>query len=489
MEALRFRWSSENEADKFEVHNPATGEILAVIQGGGVREVNSAVHAAHTAFHHHWRSVHGRERGHLLTQTASKIREHAEEIAKLETRENGKPLAQARLDVEACIASFAYFGSIAGKLPGDFFDSDVVYAATILEPYGVVAGIIPFNWPPIHTAAKLAPALAAGNAVVIKPPEQTPLTVIRILEIVQSVFPKDVVQMVPGHGKEAGAALAAHPMVSKISFTGATQTGASVVKASADHTTPTVLELGGKNGILVFEDADLDLALRSALEAGFYNQGEACTAGSRIIVHRSLEMQLIERLSTAVCRLNVGDGMEQSTHVGPLVTKQHQDRVNGYIALAEKEGAIVHNGANLPKNPALANGYFVAPTIITGVTPDMRVAREEIFGPVVCIIPFDTEEQAITIANDTEYGLTAAIFSVDHTRAMRVARRLDVGIVFINNYFRGVSGVPFGGTKGSGYGREHTLETLKEYGRVKAITFASGNTALPFWGAVSETGL
>lgn len=486
---IHHRWSSQDDADAFDVTDPATGEVIATVRGGGAREVDLAVKVADQAFQSDWRWRPARERGMLLLGIAERLRANAQEIASIETRENGKPLPQAILDVEACIGSFAYFGALAGKLPGDFFDGGGVYGASVLEPYGVVGAILPFNWPPIHTAGKCAPALAAGNTIVIKPPEQTPLTVLRIVEIMAEVLPPDVVQIVPGAGPAAGAALAAHPLVRKLSFTGSTATGAAVVRASAANTTPTLLELGGKNALIVMADADLDAALRAILDAAFYNQGEACTAVSRVLVHADLHDELVERLGAAIARLRVGAGTTPGVHVGPLITAAHRAKVLEHLRIAVQEGARVAAQADLPDDPELANGFFVAPTLLTGVRPEMAVAREEVFGPVLCVLPFSDEAEAVRIANDTIYGLTAAVFTRDQSTAFRIARHLDVGIVFLNNYFRQVGGMPFGGAKASGYGREHTTETLKEYGRVKLISLPTGLRDIPVWAGVTDVGL
>ncbi len=489
MERYYGRWSSSENADVFPVTDPSTGRVIATVQGGGAHEVDGAVRAAHAAFHADWRWRPARERGSLLLAVARRLRVHADEIARIETRENGKPLPQSRLDVEACIASFEYFGALAGKLPGDFFDGGMIYGASLIEPYGVIGAILPFNWPPIHTAGKAAPALAAGNAIVIKPPEQTPLTVLRIVELMAEELPADIVQIVPGAGGAAGAALASHPLIGKVSFTGATATGAAVVRAAAANTTPVLLELGGKNALIVLEDADLDAALPSIVDAAFYNQGEACTAVSRILVHVRRHDELVERLSAAIVRLKVGAGTAAGVHVGPLISADHRARVIAHISDAVKEGAAISAEAPLPRDPAFANGFFVAPTLLTGVTHTMRVAREEVFGPVLCVLPFIDERDAIALANDTDYGLTAAIFTRDQVAAWRIARSLDVGIVFMNNYFRGVGGMPFGGVKASGYGREHTIETLKEYGRVKLVSMPTGLRDIPQWQAIADVGL
>ncbi|ATE66303.1 aldehyde dehydrogenase family protein [Rhizorhabdus dicambivorans] len=483
------RWSSNSRDDQFDVHNSATGARIATVQGGGAAEVDAAVIAADKAFRTDWRWRPAVERGMMLLEIARKVREDIDAIAELETLENGKPLDQARMDVEACIAIFSFFGSLAGKIPGNLYDSGLILSSSIIEPYGVVGAIIPFNWPPVHTAGKIAPALAAGNTIVIKPPEQTPLCVMRIVDIIQSVLPPDVVHIVPGVGKSAGAALAGHKLVRKISFTGATATGAAIVRTSAENTTPTLLELGGKNAVFVMADADLDEAAKAIVEGGFFNQGEACTALSRVLVHASVKDRLVAKLAPAISSLNVGSGMVSGTHVGPLVTKSQQEKVLEYIQIGVREGAKIAAQAKLPTDDDLQGGYFVPPTMLVDVAPSMRVAKEEIFGPVVCVIAFETEDEAISIANDTDYGLTCAIFTRDHPTALRISRHMDVGMVFINNYYRRTFGVPFGGTKGSGYGREHAIETLKDYGRIKVISTPSGLGSFPYWSAVQDTGL
>lgn len=487
---LRFvRWSSADPADDFVVADPATGAHLATIRGGGPAEIDGAVRAARKAFDEDWRRRPGRERGALLQAVARRLRTYADEIAALETSENGKPLPQARLDVEAAIASFDYFGGLAGKLPGDWWDAGVVQAASFLEPYGVVGAIIPFNWPPIHTAGKAAPALAAGNTIVIKAPEQTLLTVLRIVELAAAELPADVIQVVPGAGSTAGAALAAHPLVGKLSFTGATATGAAVVRAAAANTTPVFLELGGKNAAVVLDDADLALAAASIIEGAFYNKGEACTAISRVLVTPARHDELVARLAGAVRRLRVGAGTTPGVHVGPLVSAAQRDRVLAHVECAVGEGAVIAAQAALPGDSALAGGFFVAPTLLTGVERSMRVATEEVFGPVLAVLRVEDEEDAVATANATPYGLTAAVFTRDQPTAWRIARALDVGIVFQNNYFRGAGGLPFGGVKASGHGREHTIETLNEYGRVKLVSMPSGLAPVPRWQGVTDVGL
>jgi acyl-CoA reductase-like NAD-dependent aldehyde dehydrogenase len=475
---IRARWSSNDPADEFVVHNPATGRPIATVMGSGREQVDKAVRAAHTA-QPAWQARTSRERGRLLGQVATVIRAHLEELAAIESSDNGKPLGQARFDIEAAIAIFELFSALSEAMPSAVRDVGSILDITMLEPYGVVGAIIPFNWPPILTAGKLAPALVVGNAVVLKPPEQAPLSVLRMIELIESVLPADIVHLVPGGGA-VGALLAGHPLVDKVSFTGAPATGVAVIKTAAENLTPTLMELGGKNPFLIFPDANLDSALRWALEAGFYNQGEACSAASRVLVHSSIYDEVARRYAAAVVRLRVGDGADAVTDVGPMVTAGHRKRVLDYIEVGVREGATVAAQAPLPDAPELADGYYVPPTLFTKVNRGMRIAREEIFGPVVCLIPFDDEQEAISIANDTDFGLLAAVFTADAERQLRVSRAISAGIVFINHYSRvGFLGTPYGGTKHSGFGRLHAQETLREFGYSKSLRLPSGVGQIP----------
>jgi acyl-CoA reductase-like NAD-dependent aldehyde dehydrogenase len=461
--------------------NPATDELLAMVQGSGIGEVDAAVRAAHAAYANDWRWRAPRERGRFLLDAAALLRKHADEIARLETLENGKPLTQSRaFDVEALIAGFEYFGGLADKPLGQFTDIGFAYNHIMFEPLGVVAGVIPFNWPPIHTGGKAAPALAAGNTVVLKPGEQAPLAIMRIVEILQDVLPPDVLHVLPGRGP-IGRAIVAHPLVRKVSFTGSTTTGIAVLKECADNLTPTLLELGGKNAFIVFADADLDRAVRDAIDGAFFNQGEACTAASRILVQQPVYDEFVRRMAAAVAKLKVGDGLDPETHVGPLVTREQQQKVLAGLEAAVAEGARVEAQAPLPSQSRLKDGYFVAPTLLTGVHRDMSIAREELFGPVTYVMPFDTFDEAIEIANESDFGLVAGVYSRDYEQVMRAARRLDVGVVFANTYNRSIIGTPFGGTKGSGYGREHAVQTLMEFSRQKVVRMPSGEEPVPVW--------
>ena len=470
--------------ESFPVHEPATGEAFAEVVTCNETDVDVAVSTAGRAYEENWRWRTPRERGQLLLKLARLIEEHADELAELETREMGKPLEQSRqFDVRFAHGVCEYFGGLADKLVGDFIPQGPVGVYTVPEPYGVVGAVMPFNWPPIHVCGKVAPALAAGNTVVIKPAEQAPLTAIRVVELMNEVFPPGVVNVVPGFGP-VGAALVGHPGIGKISFTGSTVTGRAVMQAASENLTPVILELGGKNPFIVFPDADLDLAIKGAVEGMFFNQGEACTAASRILLHEGIKEAFMERFCPAVEGLVVGDGLDGKTHIGPMVTEQQQQRVLDYIRLGEEEGAKIVARGMVPDDPRLKNGYYVPPIVFDDVKNSMRIVQEEIFGPVVVVTQFHDYGEAIQLANDTEFGLVAAVYTRDIAMANRAAREIDVGIVFVNNYNRAFLGSPFGGVKGSGNGREHGLETIREFTTTKAVRMPSGLGEIPVWSAV-----
>lgn len=465
----------------FAVHEPATGDEIARVVNADAAVVDRAVRDARRAYEQTWRHMPPRERGHLLGQVAARIRANADELAELEAREVGKPRRDAqRFDVSFSHACFDYFAGLADTLHGEILNQGPIEARVVYEPYGVVAAILPFNWPPIHFSKKSAPALAAGNTVVIKPGEQAPLTALRLVEIANEVLPPGVVNAVPGIS--AGPALAAHPLVERISFTGATTTGRRVLQTAAENVTFATMELGGKNALLVLEDADLEVAVNVAVEGMFYNQGEACTSTSRILVHDSIHDEFLRRFARATERLVVGDGLDARTDVGPLVDARQRDKVLEYLQIALREGARLVTQGVLPTEERLRNGFWVAPTVLADITPQMTVAQEEVFGPIASVMRFTEEDEAIEIANGTKYGLTAAICTTDVARAWAMAQRLEAGMIFVNNYMRrAFLGSPFGGVKGSGFGRENAIETLREFTRSKNVRFPSGRGNIPVW--------
>jgi acyl-CoA reductase-like NAD-dependent aldehyde dehydrogenase len=487
--AQRPRWGAfingafvlDENAATFEVLEAATATPLALVEVADDAAVARAVADARRAYDEYWRYLAPKEKGALMRRVAAHIRENADELAELCAREVGKPQRDAlRVDVTSSHTSFDYYAGLTEFIHGQILDQGPVEARVTYEPYGVVAAILPFNWPPIHFSKKCAPALAVGNTVVIKPGEQAPLTVLRLVEIANEVLPPGVINAVSG--MPAGAALASHPRVERISFTGATATGRKVMESAAKNLTFTTLELGGKNALIVLEDANLDDAVAIAIEGMFYNQGEACTSTSRLLVHDSLYDEFASRFVAAASRLTVGDPLEVSTDIGPLVDARQRDRVLEYARIGIEEGATLLYQGEVPSDEHLANGFYVAPVILGDVTATMRIAREEIFGPVAALMRFGDDDEAVAIANDTDYGLTAAIMTADETRAARLATRLEVGMVFVNNYTRrNFVGSPFGGVKGSGYGREYGEDTLHEFVRAKNVRFPSGRGTIAGW--------
>ncbi|MCL2714809.1 MAG: aldehyde dehydrogenase family protein [Alphaproteobacteria bacterium] len=468
-------------SETFLVREPTTAAVIARVQSCTAEIVANAVVDSRRAFDEDWRHRSPRERAELLRRVAARLRDHVDELAELEAREVGKPKRDAlRLDVTFSHACFDYFAGLCDSLHGEILHQGVIEARVVYEPYGVVAAILPFNWPPMHFSKKCAPALAAGNTVVIKPGEQAPLSVMRMVEIANEVLPPGVLNCVTG--LEAGVALTSHPMVERITFTGATSTGRRVLESAAKNVTYATMELGGKNCLLVLHDADLTVAVDVALEGMFYNNGEACTSTSRILVHDSVYEEFKRRFVAATEKLVVGDGLDPNTDIGPMVDARQMERVLGYIDIALKEGARIVMQGRIPQDPRYRDGYWVAPTILEGVTAGMTVAQEEIFGPVACLMRFTDEADAIRIANGTQFGLTAVMVTRDEARAWKIAQKLEAGMIFINNYMRRTMlGSPFGGVKGSGFGRENSPETLKEFVRAKNIRFPSGHGKIPTW--------
>lgn len=481
-----FHWSCKDISKRFAVENPATGKTITAIQAGDAERVDAAVQASQEAFEQTWRWTPRPKRSAYLLQAAEELEKHAEELAVLLCLENGKPRKDASFDVGFLVQVFRYFGSIADKLPSEFFDQGNIYSSIVYEPYGVCVGILPFNWPPVHAGGKLAPCLAAGNTMILKPGEQAPMTVMRIVEILQSVFPPNVVQAVPGLGPEVPQALINHPLVKMVSLTGSSMSGVKAAQAAAATLTPNVLELGGKNACVVFDDVDLELAVRDTIDGAFFNKGEACTAASRIFVHKNIYAEFVSRMTTAVRKIRTGDGMDHTTHVGPVVSRERRKQILAYIELGEREGATLAAQGALPAGEHLSEGFYVPPTLFSDVTPAMTIAKEEIFGPVVSVSSFETEDEVVQIVNSSQYGLFSGVYSGDFSRAMRVARKLDVGVVLVNNYFRGLLGTPFGGVKHSGYGREHWMGTLREWSRLKNIRFPSGLGPIPAWSGAMD---
>jgi aldehyde dehydrogenase (NAD+) len=456
------------------VINPATGGVLCQVARCGGAEIDSAVRAADAALPG-WAGMPTAQRGRLLLRVASKVREWEEELAVLETLNNGKPLREARDDVVKSAEAFEFYAGMADKLFGSTIPISPQYLSyTLREPMGVTAHISPWNYPLRLAVRSVAPALAAGNTVVLKPAEETPLTALRLARALSEAgLPDGVFNVIPGVGPEAGAALVDHPLVRHISFTGSVETGIEVMQRAALRVVPLTLELGGKSPNIVLADADLDLALRGTIEAIFTNAGQVCCAGSRLLLEDTIYQEFLDRLIDRARQLRLGPGLDDPD-MGPLISEAHRDRVLSYIALGQEEGGTLLLGGKAPDHPACRSGYFVEPTLLGGASNTTRVAREEIFGPVLTIFPFHTEAEAIRLANDSPYGLVAGVWTSNLNRAHTFAARLQAGQVYINDFFSGSVASPFGGYKQSGFGRERGVEALHHYTQVKSVCVRLG---------------
>jgi acyl-CoA reductase-like NAD-dependent aldehyde dehydrogenase len=466
-------WATARDGGTFDSYNPATGEVLASVAEAREADIDAAVRAARAAMEpgSEWRRMDAIDRGRKVAALGQAIRERADELARLETLDNGKPLREAAIDITQAADAFEYYAGWASKLEGETIPvRGRVLNYTVREPVGVVGGIIPWNFPLLMAAWKVAPALACGNAIVLKPAEQTPLTALELAALADGVgLPPGVLNVVPGFGQTAGAALVAHPDVDKIAFTGSTAVGKRIMREGADSLKKVSLELGGKSPNIVFEDADLDGAVRGAFNGIFYNAGQCCTAGSRLLVQESIHREFMDRLVERVGRLQPGESLEPKRRYGPVISQEQLDRVLGYIEKGREEGATVLTGGSRASGEAAGGGYWIEPTIFDGVTPDSTIAREEIFGPVLATLTFADEEEAIDLANRTIYGLAAALWTKDIKRAHRVAARIQAGTIWVNTYHPLDAASPFGGYKQSGYGRELGRHSLELYTQVKSV--------------------
>ena len=453
-----------------EVYDPHDGSVLADVAEARAADVDRAVEAAAKACED-WRHWPAERRGRLLLKLADKIEENAEELALLETRDTGHPIRDTRsLDVPRTAATFRYFGGMADKLQGSVVPVERGFLDYVLrEPIGVVGQIVPWNFPLMFTSWKMGPALAAGNVVVLKPSELTPLSTLRVAELMTEVgFPSGVVNIVTGYGATAGARIVEHPGIGKVSFTGSTLVGQGVARGAAGTLKRVHLELGGKGPNIVFADADLDAAVAGSAFAIFHNQGQACIAGSRLILEESIADGFLDRFTSLARSVRIGDPKDPATQMGPLTSTGHRDRVLSYLEVAQHEGDEILTGGKAPTGPQFADGCYLEPTVIAA-DPAHQVARDEVFGPVVAVHRFRTDEEALQLANSGEYGLGGGLWTRDLSRAHKVARELRAGMVWVNSYKRVNPGSPFGGIGQSGYGREMGFEAMHEYTDAKAI--------------------
>jgi aldehyde dehydrogenase (NAD+) len=467
------KWLEAASGKTFETRNPATGELLANVAEGDAEDIDRAVAAAREAFNGPWSKVKPAQRQVILIRLADLVEQNIEELAALDTLDMGAPITRTRNNRNRAVGMLRFYAGMATALHGETIDNSLpgeFVSFTLKEPVGVVGAIIPWNAPLSSSIWKLGPVLATGCTVVLKPAEEAPLTALRLGELcLEAGVPPGVVNVVPGYGETAGAALASHPDVDKVAFTGSHLTGQSIVRASAGNLKRVSLELGGKSPDIVFADADLDQAVPGASMAVFSNSGQICSAGTRLFVEQKIYEEFVGRVADFSKTLRVGDGRDSGTQVGPLVSPEQLKRVTGYLDIGRQEGARPLSGGERLTDGPLAKGYFVPPTVFADVRDDMRIAQEEIFGPVISAIPFTDIDEVIERSNGTQFGLGSGVWTRDVGKAHRLARAIRAGSVWINCYQAMDPAVPFGGYKMSGYGREGGVQHLEEYLNVKSV--------------------
>ncbi|HEY3279245.1 MAG TPA: aldehyde dehydrogenase family protein [Gemmatimonadales bacterium] len=463
-------WRAAGSGKRFPVVNPATEEVLAEVAAGDAADVDAAVAAAKACFESAaWRDLSARKRGRMLYKAADLLEARLDEFAKLETAQNGKTLFESKIELTMTVNTLRYYAGWADKIVGDTLPVEGPFLTyTLREPIGVVGAIVPWNFPLNIASWKIAPALAAGCTMILKPASETPLTALLFAELVlEAGFPPGAFNVVSGGGSTAGAALVRHPDVDKIAFTGSTEVGRQIMKLAADTNKRVTLELGGKSPNVIFADADLKAAVRGAQTGIFYGKGEVCAAGSRLLVEKAVHELVVSQLAEGAKKLVPGDPLDKNTRLGALVSKKQQETVLSYIKKGVDEGAqLVAGGKAVKPN---GKGYFVEATVFDGVRPEMTIAREEIFGPVLAVLTFDDFEQGVRLANETMYGLAAGIWTKDIQKAHRAAKAIRAGTVWINSYNFYDSGAPFGGFKASGFGRDLGREALDGYLETKTV--------------------
>jgi acyl-CoA reductase-like NAD-dependent aldehyde dehydrogenase len=465
------QWRDAAGGRTIDVVNPATEEVIADVASAEQADVDAAVSAARAAIEGPWAKMSARERGRLVWKIGERLMEKADEIAHLETLHNGKPIFESRhIEVPAAAECFQYYAGWADKIHGETVPVKGNFLTyTLREPVGVVAAIVPWNFPLLLTSWKVAPALACGNTVIIKPASQTPLTALALAEIAHEVgLPPGVLNVITGPGSQVGRMLVDHPGIDKIAFTGDTSTGKQIMRGSAETLKRITLELGGKSPNIVFPDADLDAAVRGATTGIFYGKGEVCAAGSRLLVDASIKSAFIDKVVARAKKIAPGDPLDPKTRLGAISSKKQLENDLRYIEIAKQEGAQLVAGGSRA-DIGTGKGYFLQPTVFDGVTPGMTIAREEIFGPVLAAIEFGDVDEAIARANDSNYGLAAAVWTKDIKKAHYVARKLQAGTVWINTYNVYDTAAPFGGYKQSGFGREMSMHALEHYTQVKSV--------------------
>ncbi|MFC7132421.1 MULTISPECIES: aldehyde dehydrogenase family protein [Salinibaculum] len=467
-----------DSTETIETRDPTTGEALAEVPAGNATDVDRAVEAAQRAFED-WGSASPGERQRVLSELAATVEEHQETLATLEVLDTGKTITEAMGDMGLVIDHLTYYAAAARNVNGetrqvnDLFEREK-QVLTVKEPYGVVGAIVPWNFPLLIAVWKLGPAIAAGNTVVLKPSEETPLSTLKLMELADDVVPDGVINVVTGYGEDAGEPLSTHDDVPKISFTGSTEVGQEIIRNSAEDIKKTTLELGGKSPVIIYPDADIEEAVEAAMMAIFFNKGECCAAGSRLFVHEDIEDELLDALTGATAGMTVGDPLLEATDMGPKVSSEQVQRTSEYVEAAKDSGATIRAGGGVPDDDALESGAFYEPTVIDDIDHDHPSVQEEIFGPVLETFSWSDEDEVVERANDVDYGLAAGVIASDVTKALRTARRLEAGVVWVNHYNDVSAGQPFGGYKQSGTGRENAKEALDEFTQTKAININLG---------------